>query len=387
MNESPAVGGQTEPRFDRIREVFAENFATRGEIGASVAVFLDGEPVVDLWGGRVVQNGEAAGPWERDTIVGMMSVNKGVTAICGHRLVDQGLLDYEKPVAHYWPEFAQAGKERVTVGQVMGGLAALVFPDEVPDGKVFDWEAMVTGIAKQAPSWPVGTKGAYHSSTYGHLVGEIVRRISGLPPEDYFRTEIADPMGLDYWFTVPPSERHRVSEILPNPESVAANAIAAGGNNNIGRAWRILPRPDVTGVLNDPRYAGVVMPSGWGRGNARAIGKLFAALSVGGELDGFKIMSPETLKGATALQWNEACGLTDRPYRYAMGLFLNSPGYMPMGPNMSAFGHAGAGGSLGFADPDKRLAFSYSPNFMCSGAGVGDRCEALIDATYEVLAA
>ena len=305
-----SVGGETEPQFDRLRDVFAENFAERGEIGASVAIYLDGKPVADLWGGRMIQNGEPAGPWERDTIVSMMSVNKSVTAICAHRLADQGLLDYEAPVAKYWPEFAQAGKEAVTLRQVMGGLAALVFPDEVPDGAVFDWEAMTSGLAKQAPNWPVGTKGAYHSSTYGHLVGEIVRRISGKLPGDYFRSEIAEPMGLDYWFAVPPEERHRVSEILPNPDSVTGNAVAAGGTNKIGRAWHILPKPDITGVMNDPQYAGEVMPSGFGRGNARAIGKLFAALALGGELDGFRLMSPETTKAASTLQWEGECGLT-----------------------------------------------------------------------------
>ena len=382
-----AIDGHAEPRFDLVRMTFAENFATRGEIGAGVAIYLDGEPVVDLWGGRVVEDGKPGAAWQRDTLVGMMSVNKAVTAICAHRLADQGLLDYEKPVVYYWPEFAQAGKEAVTVRQVMGGLAALVFPDEVPAGKVFDWEAMIEGLSKQVPAWPVGTKGAYHSSTYGHLVGELVRLISGQRVEDYFRSQIADPMDLDYWFVVPPSQRHRVSELLPNPDSVTANAVAAGGTNKIGRAWRILPRPDVVGVLNDPQYAGEVMPSGFGRGNARALGKLFAALSVGGELDGFRIMSPDTLKAATTLQCEGECGLTDRPFRYALGLFLNSPGYMPMGPNLTAFGHAGAGGSLGFADPENRLAFSYCTNFMCGGAGVGDRCEALVDAAYEALSA
>ena len=269
--ESTEVDGKCDARFEAVRESFAENFERRGEIGGAVAVYLDGQPVVDLWGGRVIHGGESVEPWVQDTLVCMMSVNKGVTALCAHRLADRGELDYEKPVAAYWPEFAQGGKGKITVRQLIGGLAALVFPDEVAPGKVFDWEAMTEGLARQTPAWPPGTQGAYHSSTYGHLVGEVIRRISGKLPGDFFRDEIATPMELDYWFAVPPAERHRVSELLPNPDSVTGNAIAQGGENKIGRAWRILPNPDVIGVLNDPQYAGEVMPSGFGRGNARAI--------------------------------------------------------------------------------------------------------------------
>lgn len=206
----------------------------------------------------------------------------------------------------------------------MSGLAALVYPDEVPDGQGLDWDAMVEGLAKTAPAWPVGTRGAYHGSTYGHLVGELIRRITGQMPDAYFRSEIADPVGIDYWYSVPATERHRVSEVLPNPASLVAE-VARDAREKIARAWgRILPSPDIVGLTNDPRFAHEVMPSAWGKGNARAIGKLYAALSVGGTLDGYTVISPETLKEATTLQWEGVDPVTDRDHRYAMGLFLNT---------------------------------------------------------------
>lgn len=379
------IQGFAKAGFEHVREAFARNFAERQELGAAVAVYEDGRPVVDLWGGQTLKRAEPGGPWRQDTLVRMMSVNKGVTAICAHVLADRGLLDFDKPVAFYWPEFAQAGKQDITVHQLLSGLAAMVFPDAVPAGAAFDWDAMVTGLAAQAPIWKPGTKGAYHSSTYGHLVGEVVRRISGRLPGVFFREEIGEPLGIDYWFSVPVEHHHRVSDIKSNPLSVTGSAIAAGGDTPLGRAWRILPTASIYGA-NDPLNLSNEMPSGYGRGNARAIGKLYAALSVGGTLDGVRIMSQAAIDRMRTLQWDSICGLTGRHFRYAMGVFLSTPEMAYMGPNPDTFGHPGAGGSVGFADPARRMSFSYCTNYMCAGAGLGDRCEALIDATYRSLA-
>jgi CubicO group peptidase (beta-lactamase class C family) len=375
------IEGFAKPAFSHVKDTFARNFTERGEVGAAVTVYLDGEPVVDLWGGSVVRGTDTVGPWQRDTIVRMMSVNKGVTAICAHRLADQGRLDFAKPVAFYWPEFAQAGKERITVGQLVSGLGAMVYPDAVPAGAAFDWNEMVKGLSIQAPIWEPGTRGAYHSSTYGHLVGEVIHRITGKLPGVFFRDEIGGPLGLDYWFSVPPSDHHRVSDILPNPGSVTGSAISAGGDTPLGRAWRILPKSSIYG-RNEPLNLNNEMPSGYGRGNARAVGKLFAALSVGGTLDDVTVMSQPAIDRMRTLQWDGICGLTGRHFRYAMGLFLSTLEFAYLGPNPDTFGHPGAGGSVGFADPKRRLAFSYCTNFMCAGAGLGDRCENLITATY-----
>jgi len=378
--DAARIEGRCDPGFARVREAFAANFAVRGEIGAAVAVYVDGEIAVDLWGGRVVRDQKPAEPWGRDTIVRMMSINKAVTAICAHRLADHGLLEYDRRVADYWPEFAQAGKESITVRTLMAGEAALVFPDAVPDGAAFDWPAMVDGLARQAPMWEPGTRGAYHSSTYGHLVGELVRRLTGKLPGEYFREEIGEPLGLDYWFALPNAERHRLSEIVPNPQSATYAALAQGGTgNNLARAWRILPSANPL-TRDHPDYLDKEMPSAFGRGNARAMAKLFGALARGGEIDGVRVLSPQAIDAMTTLQWDAPCGLTGRRFRYCLGVYKNTPGLRPMGRNPDAFGHMGVGGSFVFADPARRLSFSYCTNFMCAGDGIGERCTALVEA-------
>ena len=389
MKTDVSIDGVVDEGFEGIRDVFVENFVERGEIGAAVAVWLDGEPVVDLWGGVTIRDGEPDGPWKRDTLVCMASVNKGLTAICGHRLVDQGKLDYDKPVAHYWPEFTQAGKEEVTVRQLIGGWAALIYPDEVPDGKAFEWATMVEGLARTEPAWPVGTRWAYHSSTYGHLVGELVHRASDLMPDEYFRAEIAEPLEIDYWFRLPDTEGDRVSEWSHSPGELETEMDGASVEG-ISRQWRILPSadriPDIIGVMNDSRYRHELMPSAWGKGNARAVGKLFAALSLGGSLDGHTVVSPDILAQATAPQWEG----TDSPdvdleIRSAMGLNLNTPGRFPMGPNPEAFGTNGVGGNVAFADPDTHLGFGYCANTVAAVAHTPESCEALIDAVYAAI--
>jgi CubicO group peptidase (beta-lactamase class C family) len=375
------VSGYCRADFERLRAVFEDNFAVRGEIGGAVAIYVDGECVVDLWGGRMVKDQTPAAPWQRDTIVRMMSINKCMTALCAHLLVDRGELDLDEPVARYWPEFAAAGKAAITVAQLMSGMAAIVYPDEVPSGQAFDWNVMVEGLARQAPNWQPGTRGAYHSATYGHLIGELVRRITGDRPSAFFRREIAEPFGIDYWFRVPPSEQHRVSEVLSHPDSTTYSAIAQGRVTKLGRAWHILPSL-VPADRDRPEILDIEMPSGFGRGNARAISKLFGILATGGSLNGRVLLSPAAIRTMTTLRWDDVCGLTDRRYRYGMGMFLNTPGLVPMGPNPEAFGHPGAGGAIGFADPQRRLSFSYCTSFMCEGAGVGGRCGALIEATF-----
>lgn len=374
--------GHCAPEFARVADAFASNFASAGEIGAAVAVCVEGELVVDLWGGSVLRDDRVAGPWRADTIVRMMSVNKAMTALCAHLLIDRGLLDLTEPVARYWPEFAQAGKQDITVRQLLGGLAGLIYPDEVPAGSAYDWDRMVEGLAAQAPAFPPGTRGAYHSSTYGHLVGELVRRVDGRRPGQFFREEIAAPFEIDYWFAVPESERHRVSGVRPNPASDTYSAIGRGPSTPLGRAWRILPNLSPS-ERDSPAHWGLEFPSGNGRGNARAAARLFGILAQDGRSGGRRLVSEATLARAIALQWDTPCALTGRPYRYGLGFFLNSPGLVPMGPNMSAFGHPGAGGALVFSDPSRRLSFAYCGNFMCEGAGVGVRCERLVNALFE----
>lgn len=375
---SVTLHGFCDPAFTHVRDVFAENFSERGEIGAAVCVYKDGKSVVDLWGGLAVPKSNKQ--WEKDTIVCMLSVGKAMAALCVLRLIERGAIDFEAPVARYWPEFAQGGKEKLTVRQLLGGFAGLVFADHAPTGGAYDFDTMAQALAQQVPEWEPGTVGAYHSMTAGHLFGELVRRVDGRMIDVFFEEEIAGPLGCDFHIGVDDSNFERIASLIPNPESATLNAIA-DPSTRLGRAWRILPQePD---VFNTAAFRRSVFPSLSGHGNARAVARVYAALANGGQLAGHHVLSPELIDEVRMPSWEGKCGLTEREFRYGLGFFISAHPLVPFGPNPRAFGHPGAGGAIGFCDPEARLAFSFSPNFMCSGAGVGDRCEAVIAAAIE----
>lgn len=369
------IDGSCDPAFSHVREVFHENFRSRGEIGAAVCVYKDGRKVVDLWGG--IANPETGAPWREDTICCMMSVGKSMTALALLMLVDRGKVDLEAPVARYWPEFAAAGKAAITVRTLVSGLAGLLYADAAPDGSAYDWDVVCAALAIQKPEWEPGTKGAYHSVTCGYLLGEIVHRVDGRRIDIFFREEIAKPLGIDYGFGVAEADLGRVASIVPNPGSVTLTQ-TQDITTKLGRAWRIRPKSAVP--YNTPEFRRAVMPSSNGHGNARAIARVYAALAEGGGLDGVHLVSPALVEDMRTESWRGICGMTDRPFRYGLGFFLNYPPMLPFGANPRAFGHPGAGGAIGIADPEAGLAMSYSPNLMCAGAGVGDRCEALVEA-------
>jgi len=215
---SVELHGECDERFSAIRDAFVENFQKFGEVGAAVAVTIDGTPVVDLWGGVV--NKDTHRPWERDTLVTVYSTTKGMTAICAHRLVDQGLLDLEVPVAQYWPEFAQAGKAEIPVHMLLSHRVGLpTVSQKLPDGAVYEWETMTDALARQKPFWEPGTRHGYHGLTYGWLVGEVVRRISGKSLGRFFRDEVAEPLGLDFHIGVDPKHADQMvrgTVVLPH---------------------------------------------------------------------------------------------------------------------------------------------------------------------------
>lgn len=380
MTVAATLSGECTARFTRVAEVFAENWRSREELGAAVCVHLNGVKIVDLWGGHL--DLERAVPWQRDTLVATASITKGMLALTVHGLADRGQIDLERPVAHYWPQFAQAGKEHVTVRQLISHHAGLIYPDKAPPGSLLDWSAMIEALAAQTPQWPPGTIGAYHSSTYGHLVGELVRRASGgrtFP--QLFRELYAEPLGLDYHVVMGEEEIARVSDIHANPANTTMKDIL-DPSSKLGRAWRVFP--PIPNFFNSRQMRTTELGSGSGHGNARSMSRLFAALARDGGIDGIRLLKPATVRTLRAEQWNGICGMTDRPSRMAMGLFLRDSNHA-MGHNPEAFGHAGAGGRIVFADPVAKLAFAYTPNYMCAGDSLGERCTALIDATYQAL--
>jgi len=383
-NPPSQIHGDCAPAFSPVRDSFRDNFSQRGEVGAAVCAYKNGRKVLDFWAGAA--NRETGEPWTKDTIVCMMSVGKSMAALCLLRLVDRGAVELDAPVFTYWPEFAAAGKEKITIRQVLGGQAGLMYADLAPEGSILDWDVMVDALARQAPEWEPGSRGAYHSTTQGFLLGEILRRVDGRAFDVFFAEEVATPLGVDFKFGLTERDIARVSDLIPHRESTTIKEIATPGTN-LNRAWR--PQPKVRGWLNSEAYRRAVFPSANGHGNARAIARIYGALAGGGQIDGVSLLSQELIDELRKPAWEGKCDLTGRYFRYGLGFFLSSYPDRELGthftPNPRSFGHHGAGGAIGFCDPESGLSFSYSPNFMCSGAGVGDRCEALVDATLECI--
>jgi len=377
-----AVAGDCDPRFAALRAEFERNFAQRGEVGAAVCVYLGGRPVVDLWGGHV--DAARSKPWERDTIVCMMSVTKGMLALCAHALVDDGKLSLDAPVATYWPEFAQAGKADITVRQLLSHHAALLYPDLAPPESLLDWNTIISALERQKPEWAPGTRGAYHSATYGHLVGELLRRATGgMTFPEILAQRYSAPLDAAFYVGLDQAKQDRVADIIENPGSTSLQAFY-DPTTNLGRAWRIRPRTKTT-YYNRKEIRQAELGSNNGHGNARGVARIYAALAAGGVLDGVRVLSEASVRRLREQQWHEACGMTQRRFRVAVGVFLNEAPYFAVGPNPESFGHLGAGGSIGFADPGANLSFSYCTNYMCEGAGAGERCEALIESAYACL--
>jgi CubicO group peptidase (beta-lactamase class C family) len=370
------IGGFCDPAFQRVRETFQENFETRGDVGAAVCVYHQGHKVVDLWAGWT--DPERLRPWAEDTLVCMMSVGKGVASICLARLIEQGRLDLNAPVAHYWPAFAQGGKGDITVEQLISGQGGVLYADAAPDGSLLDWDVVIEALEKQAPSWPPGTKGGYHSMTAPFLFSELIHKVDGRPIEDYFREEFAEPLGLDYAFGLNDEQIARTATLIGLAENPTQRDMR-DPTTKLGRAWRLRPRDPE--LQNTPFY---LRNRARGYGAPRAIAKLYAALSMGGVIDGAPVLAPETIANIRQPRWEGPCGMTDRWYAYALGLFVNRE-MAYMGPNPRTFGHPGVGGALGFADPENALAFGYGGNALSPLPGVGDRCRALIDAAYASL--
>lgn len=385
------IDGDCDPRFIRVREVFLENFASRGELGASIAVTIDNRPVVDLWGG--FSDASRSVKWTRDTIVNVYSTTKGLTAIAAHRLVDQGRLDLDAPVATYWPEFAQGGKDKLPVRMLLNhqaGLPAVRAP--LPDDAPFVWDQMVAALAAEKPWWIPGTRHGYHAFTFGWLVGEVIRRISGVTPGTYFRQEIAEPLGLDCHIGLDTKQDSRVAPLLaappPKPGEVSPMAALLADPESIAAKAIANPPSLIPPVaVNTRRWRGAEIPAANGHTNARALAGLYSALASGGIADGYHLLSPAAI---TRCHTQESLGLDavmGQRSRFSTGFMLSQPGpETSLGPNPQAFGHPGAGGSIGFADPTTRIGFGYAMNQMGTGIIIDPRATALISAVYQSLA-
>lgn len=377
-------GGRFEPEFQAVAEAFSENFRVEDEVGAACSIVLDGEPVVDIWGGW--RDAAHERPWQAPTTVCMMSVAKGVTAICFNMLIDRGLVDPNAPVVDYWPEYGQNGKEKTLVRHFLDHTAAVpvLTTDPLWPGAMFDREAIVRALELQEPLWEIGTKAAYHVHHQGFLLGEIMRRVDGRTIGPFLREEVAGPLGAEYYIGgMSEAEQAEVAEVMPNME---AKLFAAkdGADQSSLRALAFKQNPDEPWAvtMNRPEWRTVEVASGNGHGNARGVARIYGALGNGGSLGDVTLMRRDTVEAMLTEQHNQVEALQDRPYHQALGVLLNTPEAVYMGPNPRSFGHHGIGGSIGYCDPDARIGFAYSCNKMHAVGTNGPRAARLIDALY-----
>jgi CubicO group peptidase (beta-lactamase class C family) len=390
MTTAIEVHGTCDTRFSRLRDAFADNFAKHGEVGAALAVMVDGEMAVDIWGGHA--DAELTRPWERDTIVNTFSTTKGIVATCAHRLADQGKLDIDAPVATYWPEFAQAGKERIPVRYLLNHRAGLPAPRNfLPPGAGYVWEPLRDALAAAEPWWEPGTRHGYHAVTFGHLVGEVVRRVSGMTVGEYFKTEIAGPLGIDFQIGFGPEHDARTADMIPAPlptlDSDSPMAKVFGDPNSMNfRAFMISVDTILdSNYMNTREWRAAEIPAANGHGNARALARLYGALARGGELDGFRVLSEAAIGAATEEQSYGEDAIMMLPTRIGLGYMLDMP-ELQISPSGCLFGHGGMGGSFGYADPEKRMGIGYAMNKMIFSEDLVDpRWPAMFEAVYAAL--
>lgn len=381
-----ALEGTCDPRFAAVREALAGNLAERGELGASVAVVVEGRLVVDLWAGWVDE--ERTRPWQRDTLVNVFSVGKGVASLAALRLLERGALSLDERVSRYWPEFAAAGKGDVTVRMLFGHQAGLpAIHDPLPDEAIYDWKRMTSTLAAETPWWEPGRAHGYHVNTFGFLIGELVRRVSGESIGSFVRREIAAPLGADFHFGVGPADEPRVADYFFGTEIFQTNrpsgTTSAERKQLLGRVYMNPSGISGMGTVNTHAWRAAEMPSTNGHANARAVARIYGALAGDGLVDGIRLLAPETI----ALARSQVSAGTDfvlgKPSRFGLGFQLASA-ESTFGPSPNAFGHGGAGGSVGFADPDARLSFAYAMNLAGPRYG-SPRTKALVDAVYASL--
>ena len=396
MSQEPGtpIEGRCDERFAEVGCEFERNFSRRGELGASLCVMLGGRPVVDLWGG--VANPARGTPWQRDTLSTVFSCTKGAVALCAHLLASRGKLDLDAPIRELWPELARDEKRDATVRMALDHTLGLpVFRTPLAPGDCTRWDTMVERLEAEPPFWKPGTRHGYHMVNFGWTVGELVRRASGRSLGDFFREEIAEPLGLDFWIGLPEEQEPRVAPV--------ALSVPAPGTPLGEFAQALITQPQSLQALSllntggfDPNsracHAAQIGGAG-GITNARGLAGMYAPLANGGELGEVKLVDRDTLArmGQVSSATHEDLTLL-LPMRFALGFMKSIDNRRRARGDRdssilgaAAFGHGGAGGSLGFADPEAGLSFGYTMNRMGLGVLLNERGQSLVDAVYRCL--
>lgn len=368
------VSGYCDPAFQDVLEAFRDNLLHRNEIGASVSVVYQGKTVVDLWGGFKDRHKTQA--WEKDTLVCVMSVTKAIATLGVLKLADEGRISLDKPIAEYWPEFAQNGKAAITVRCLLSQLAGLPVAEAALPGSLFENDSMMHALEIQKPTWPPGSTPCYHSFTYGPLCQALVLKCTGKTLGRYL-TDLFTPLDIEFYLGMGEAEISRCAEMII-PEGVPTLEQVKDPQTLIYRAWQ--PLPQVDDIFNDAGYRRNEFASGSGHSNARHLARLFGHLSSAEN----PLLSQRGLEDAITEQWNGLEKMTQRHFRYSSGFMLNNP-YFRIGPNPRSFGHPGLGGANAFADPDAHIGFGYAGNYVHPINHTGPCASALIEAVYNSL--
>jgi CubicO group peptidase (beta-lactamase class C family) len=374
------TAGFVQDKYAAAKAAFEANFERGDDLGASFCATLEGETVVDIWGGWADE--AKTRPWEKDTIVNVYSTTKTMTFLCALILADRGAIDFHAPVARYWPEFAANGKAEIKVSHLMAHSAGLSgWKEKLTKDDLYDWDKVTSLLAAQAPLWPPGTQSGYHAITQGYLIGEVVRRVTGKTIGTFFREEIAGPLNADFWIGLPATEDARVADLVPPPPGGALSDII---NSEIQEITFNNPGVDVS-ETRTRAWRGAEIPAGGGTGNARSIAEIHAILANGGVAKGKRFLSEAGCRKALELQIEGPDLVLGGPARFGLGFGI-AGGMVPL-PNPNSMFWGGYGGSLIVIDMDARTTFAYAMNKM-GGGTVGDvRAFSIISAMWQALAA
>lgn len=376
-----AIEGTCDERFSAVRSALQRNVDSGAELGASLVIDIDGEIAADLWGGY--RDEARTEPWERDTITNVWSTTKTITSLAALMLADRGELDVDAPVARYWPEFGAAGKDGVLVRHLLShtsGVSGLEQPAVIED--LYDFDKATARFAAQPPWWEPGTASGYHALNFGHLVGELVRRVSGKPLKLFVAEEIAGPLGADFQIGAAESDWGRIANVVP-PPPLPFDLAALGLDSPVVKTFTG-PVADASDA-NTPAWRQADIGAANGHGNARSVARIMSVVSRGGEVDGIRLLRPETIDQIFRQQSSGADLVLGVPLRFGIGYCLPTPETIPSIPDERICFWGGWGGSLIIMDTGRRLTISYMMNLMGPGIIGSDRSAEYAEAIYAAL--
>ena len=373
------IHGECDPQFSKVKETFEKLYREDREIGSCFAVYRDGNPLVDLWGG--FQDKDKTKPWQKDNLVTVYSTTKGVAAFCIALAMEKGLLKYEEKVSTYWPEFSSNGKEDITIGMLMSHQAGICSPETRNVEDYYNQSLMAEKLAGMTPIWEPGTASGYHSMTFGWLTSELILRVTGKSLGTFFREEVGDQHEIDFFIGLPESEDHRVAELVPfdivrsensEQQQVELTDAQKSQRNSAG----------TLDIQNTKAWRQAEIPSANGQGNAGGLAKLYSLIVP--EDNSLKLLKDDTVNQMTTMQIEGRDLVLAVQVRWGVGFILNKHKII-YGPVEGAFGHSGYGGSCAFGDPENKIGVSYVMNRMLDNFNADGRSIELINATYDCL--